>query len=285
MTENERSEELQSTLLEADRLSEEGEDGQALDLLLAAEEGNKDDPTLLCMIGALASGLGIEGMAVDYFTRCIDQSPTDPEVLIVAGSGLAAAGDPGAEPALRLAALTAPNNAAARANYGALLVRTGLIEQGLEELETARSLDPDDAETRRALGVAYLLLGRTTESLDELETAVEADPEDVESRLLWGLVLLSSDELTRAAEALYPLGEAMAQDGTVQLILALAFRLEGWEEEGWVAFSRAEEAQPPVDGASLREVEDALAGEDDAVREILFDELAPMALRQRMFPG
>lgn len=283
MTDIERSEALQSTLLEADRLSEDGEDGEALNLLLAAETDNAEDPTLLCMIGAIASGLGIEGMAVDYFSRCIDLNPTDVEVLIVAGSGLAAAGDPAAEPALRLAALTAPTNPAARSSYGTLLVRTGFLEQGMEELETARKLDPDDADIRRSLGIAYHLLGRSAESLDELESAVEGDPEDPEIRLLWGLTLLASQEVSDAAEALYPLGEAMPQDGTVQMILALTFRLEGWEEEAWVAFSRAESAEPPVDAGSLREVEDAIAGEDEAAQAMLFDELAPMALRQRIF--
>src|SRR5688572_14265000 len=102
---------------------------EALESLLAAEPGNPDDPALLCMIGALAAQLGSEGMAVDYFNRCIDQNPTDVEILILAGAGLAAVGDPAAEPALRLAALTAPGNAAARSNYGALLVRNGLVEQ------------------------------------------------------------------------------------------------------------------------------------------------------------
>lgn len=285
MTEIERSDELQAALLEATRLSDEGQDMEALEVVLAAEKGREEDPTLLCMIGALAAQLGSEGMAVDYFTRCVDQAPTDVEVLIVAGAGLAAVGDPAAEPALRLAALTAPANPAARSNYGTFLVRNGLVEQGIEELEQARTLDPDDADIRRSLGVAYLLQGRAAESLDELESAVEADSDNPDGRLLWGLALLTSGDLSHAAEALYPLGEAIPQDGIVQLILALTFRLEGWEEEAWVAFGRAGEADPPIDAASLREVEDAIADEDNAAREILFDELAPMTLRERMFPG
>ena len=276
---------LQATLVEADRLSEAGQDAEALELLLAAEEGNAEDSTLLCMIGALAAQLGGEGMAVDYFTRCLSHSPSDVEVLILAGTGLAAAGDPGAEPALRLAALTAPDHAVARMQYGALLVRSGLIEQGIEELETSRSLDPADPGTRRHLGVAYLIQGRRAEALIELETATETDEEDGETRLLWGLALLESDEIAEAAEVLYPLGEAMASDAMVQLILALTYSLQGWEEEAWVAFSRAEDAETGVDAPTLREAEEALSQGEEAVRDLLLDELAPTSLRERMFLG
>lgn len=276
-------EDLQATLLEAERLSEAGADAEALDLLLAAEPGNAEDPTLLCMIGALAAQLGAEGMAVDYFTRCVSLNPTDVEVLILAGAGLAAAGDPGAEPVLRLAALTAPTHAVARMQYGALLVRNGLLEQGIEELETSRSLDPDEPETRRYLGIGYLMQGRTSEALAELEMAAENSGEDGEMRLLWGLALLENDQLSAAAEVLYPLGEAMSQDGMVQLLLALTYSLQGWEEEAWVAFSRAEGAEPGIDAATLREAEDALSQGDEAVRDLLLDQLAPASLRERMF--
>lgn len=283
VSETEPGGDLQATLLEADRLSEAGQDAEALELLLAAEPANADDPTLLCMIGALAAQLGGEGMAVDYFTRCVSQNPTDVEVLVLAGTGLAAAGDPGAEPALRLAALTAPDHAVARMQYGALLVRSGLLEQGIEELEASRSLDPAEPETHRHLGVAYLMQGKRSEALAELETAAEIDTEDNETRLLWGLALLESEEIADAAEILYPLGEAMPGDAMVQLLLALTYSLQGWEDEAWVAFSRAESAEPGVDAATLREAEEALSQGEDAVRELLLDELAPISLRERMF--
>ena len=64
VSDSEQGEDLQSTLLEADRLSEAGQDAEALELLLAAEQRHADDPTLLCMIGALAGQLGVEGMAL-----------------------------------------------------------------------------------------------------------------------------------------------------------------------------------------------------------------------------
>lgn len=282
MADIERNEELQAALEEAARLSELGDDAEALDLLLQLESEYSSDATLLCMIGALAEQVGAEGMAVDFFQRCLALGPADVEVLITAGAGLAAMGDPEAEPALRLAALTAPQNPAARMHYGALLVRNGLIAQGIEELVTAKGIDPEDGEIRRELGIAFLLDNRLEEGTDELEAAVAADPEESRSRLLWGLALLQNEEVSRAAEELHPLGSALEQDGEVQLLLALVYALAGWEEESWIALSRAESAEPPVDGATFREVEEALEWGSDAVHDLLVGELAPMTLRERI---
>lgn len=281
----ERTADLQSALVEATRLSEAGEDPAALDLLLRLEPDHSGDPTLLCLIGALAGQVGAEGMAIDFFNRCLALNPSDIEVLITAGAGLSAAGDPGAEPALRLAALTAPQHSAARMHYGALLVRIGLLDQGIQELLAARGLDPADAEIRRELGIAFLLAGRLDTAVDELEAAVAAEPDDPAPRLLWGLALLQANEVSRAAEELHPLGESMAEDGGVQLLLALAFALEDWEEESWGALSRAEAIEPPIDAAAIREVEEALGTGTDAVRDLLMEELAPMMLRERLFIG
>ena len=274
---------LQTALLEATRLSDEGRDGDALDLLLEIEPDHADDPVLLCMIGALAGHLGAEGMAVDFFLRCLATDPVDPQILITAGAGLAAAGDPGAEPALRMAAVTHPEIAAARMHYGALLVRSGVLEQGRDELVAARGLDPEDPDIRRELGIAYFLEGRTEEALEELESAAAAGPEDPEVRLLWGLALVEQRRIAEGAEALHPLAEAVPEDGQVQLLLALAFAAEGWEDEAWLALSRAEAIDPPVDAASLREVEEALEAGTDAALDLLTEEVAPIALRDRIF--
>lgn len=279
----ELDESIDDRLLEASRLAEEGEDGRALELLLALEADHAENPTLLCMIGVLAAHAGAEGMAGDYFRRCLALGPMEPELLVRAGAGLAALDDPQAEPALRAAALMAPELPAARMHYGSYLVRSGLIAQGLEELTAARSLQPEDAGIRRGLGVGYLLTGRSSEALDELEEAVSLDPEDSELRLLYGLALLQERNLERAGEELHPLGEALAASGEVQSILSLLFALVGWEEEAWIAFSRAEEAADPIDRAMLAEVEEALSGGEEAVGSLLLDELAPTALRDRLY--
>lgn len=274
--------ELDELLVEAARLVDDGDEEGALEILLGAERDHPSSATLLCMVGVVASSLGAEGMAADYFRRCLAEEPTDPELLVRAGSGLAGSGDPAAEPALRLAALTAPDFAPARLHYGSWLVRGGLLEQGLEELAAARALDPQDIEVRREAAIANFLAGREADARREMEAVVEMDSEDSEARLLLGLFLLLADEPARAAEELYPAIEGLEEDGEAQLVLALTFALEGWIDEAWLALSRAEAAPEPVTSEAAREVEEALEDGDEAVRDLLLLELAPALLRARV---
>jgi Flp pilus assembly protein TadD len=273
---------VEERLLEASRFAESGEEAEALRLLLATEPDHPEHATLLCMIGALAAHLDAEGIAVDFFHRCLAQNPTDPGLLVTAGAGLAAAGDPEAEPALRMAALLAPALPAARMHYGALLVRSGLLEQGLNELTTARDLDPEDAVIRRELAVGFLLGSRPADALTELDAAVAAAQDDSDSRLLLGLTLLEEGDPARAAEELYPLGVTLAHDGQVQLLLALLFALQGWENEAWLALSRAEAVDEPLDPALVRDAEEAIEEGGEAIRSLLTEEIAASLLRERL---
>ena len=59
------------------------------------------------------------------------------------------------------------------------------------------------------------------------------------------------------------------------IVLALLFALEDWEEEAWLAMSRAESAEPPIDAATVREVEEAIGSGPEAQRELLIEELRP----------
>ncbi|MEX2584453.1 MAG: tetratricopeptide repeat protein [Gemmatimonadota bacterium] len=271
---------LDEQLLEATRLSESGDEHAAMQLLLSLEPEHPEDATLLCMLGALSAHLGSDGMAADFFRRTLAQNPTNPQILVTAGSGLAGSADPAAEAALRLAALTAPELPAARMHYGAYLVRNGLTDQGIEELHAARALDPDDAEIRSHLGTAYLQAKRPAEALQELEAA-SAD-QDPDAKLLYGLVLIQEGDLAEAAEELHPVGEALADEPEVQVLLALLFAAQEWEEEAWLAVSRAEAGSSPIDPAVIREVEEALASGPEAARILLIEEVAPAALRDRL---
>jgi predicted Zn-dependent protease len=273
---------LEESMLQASRLVEDGDEAGALQLLLELEKEHPRDATLLCMIGVVAEHMDAGGMAVDYCRRCLAEEPTDPAVLVPAGAGLAAAGDPAAEPALRLAAITAPAFAPARLHFGSFLVRSGLLEQGMEELSKARELDPESVLALRETAVGYILAGRMDLAVGELETAVAMDADDPDARFLYGLALMQTGDTARAAEELHPASEALGDDGEAQLILALAFALEGWPDEAWLAVSRAEAADSPADSEGVREVEEALEAGDDAIRELLIEELAPVALRSRI---
>ncbi|MQA89126.1 MAG: hypothetical protein GEU90_02645 [Gemmatimonas sp.] len=272
---------IDDELLEASRLSEIGEDAEALELLLRLEPDHPDHATLLCMIGVLASQLGADGMAGDFFRRCLAQNPTDPELLVAAGAGLARSADAAAEGALRLAALSAPDLPPARMHYGAFLVRNGLVEQGLEQLEAARNLDPGP-EVRKQLGIAYVIAGRNREAIAELEAA---SPEDPDARFLLALALIRDADVSSAAEELLPLAEEFAFDGDVQIVLALAFMAEGWEEEAWLSLSRAEAAEIARDPGLVREVEGAFELGPEASRQLLFDAVGPAVLSDRLAVG
>lgn len=273
---------LEERLLAASELSDQDRWEEAFALLLSAEEEHPDDAMLLSMLGVAAEQLGSDGMAVDFFRRALDQQPTDPQLLVTAGAGLAAARHPDAEPALRLAALSAPDNLMARMHYGAYLARSGLFEEALAELGAARDLDPEDADVRRRLGIAYLLAGRTGEARDELEIAAAEAAGDPETLLLFGLVLIQEGDLARAAEELFPLGEILADDAESQTLLSLLFASEGWEEQAWVALSRAEAAPEGGDPEVLREVEEAIEAGEEASQELLLEQVVPGALRDRI---
>jgi len=283
MDEDSSATELESRLLEGLRLTEEDRHAEAFEMLLGLEPDYPESPELLCTLGVLAAYVGSDGVSVDFFRRCLALEPTDPRMLVAAGSGLWRSGDPAAEPALRLAALTAPDLASARHQYGVVLIRSGLMDQGMEELEAACGLDPADAGIRRELAIAHLLGGRPSAAVQQLEEAVGMESDDADMRYFLALALLEGGETSRAAEELYPLGTILAEDGEIQVIISLACALEGWEEEAWLALSRAEAAGQPADTGILREAEEALETGEDAVRRLLLEELAPGALRERIF--
>ena len=273
---------LEEQLLAASELSDEGRWQEALALLLELEPDHSDNATLLCMVGVVADQLGSTGMAVDFFRRTLEQEPTDPQLLTTAGAGLAAARHPDAEAALRLAALSAPDYLPARMHYGAFLARAGLFDEAFAELGAAQELDPEDGEVRRRLGIAYMLAGRGAEAVAELEIAAAEAADDPEATFLFGLLLIQEGDASRAAEELYPLGEVLAEDAESQVLLALLFAAEGWENEAWLALSRAEAATVRGDPEVVREVEEAIEAGEEASRTLLLQEVVPSALRDRI---
>src|SRR3990172_5928762 len=126
-------------------LGDEGRWQEMADLLaLAVRDEDEPDPYLLCWWGVAERELGNESAAYDAFKRCLATEPVDPSLLAMAGSGIAAFHDPAAESALRAAALTAPDLAFTRLQYGSYLAREGLYREAVEHLEAAVRLEPED---------------------------------------------------------------------------------------------------------------------------------------------
>jgi Flp pilus assembly protein TadD len=273
--------ELLAELAEASAMADEGDWMAALNVLLTAEQRFPLDPTLLCMTGVALRETGADDVAYDYFRRCLAQSPADPQLLVTAGSEIARWDDPDAERVLRLAALTAPEMAQARLEYGVYLAREGHLDTSISELETARRLDPADPRTHLELGIALLRADRIQESLAELEEALSLAPEDDWLLAIVGLALIDSRSMEDAAERLRLASLARPHDWEIHGAAALGASAVGWEDEAWAALARAE-AAPEADLSLLRDLEQVLeAGAEDA-EEYLRTEVGPSLLRQRL---
>jgi Flp pilus assembly protein TadD len=273
---------LQDWFQEAYRLSEEGRWDEVFRVLRDAEGEHPNDPALLCMLGVAADHAEVGGLAYEYFRRSLAEQPTDPAVLVQLGAGLARYDDPDAEGILRLAALSAPQMAAARLEYGAYLAREGMTDLSLEELGAARSLAPEDPRVGREMAVALLLAGRAVEGAEELERALAHEAEESDVLLLHGLALVQAGRADEGAEVLYRAGEALADDGEAQLLVALACASQEWWDQAWDALARADVAVQAPPSELTREVEDALEGGAEDARALLEEHLAPSVLRERL---
>lgn len=282
---NEPDAPLLDQLQDATRLTEEGRWEEAFELLASLEADHPEDPMLLSMLGVVAAEVDASESAYDYFRRAVGAQPEDPHVLVTLGRALARYDDPEAEGLLRLAAVTAPELADARLAYGAYLAREGIFDVALAELQAARGLEPENPRAARELGVAHLLGGKAEDGVDALEEATALDAEDAELRLLFGLSLLAVDRVPEAAEELVRAARELPGDADAQLAAALAAASQGWEDEAWSALARAEVAPAPPDAQLLREVEEALAEEEEGARSLLVDEVGPPLLRERLLEG
>ena len=246
-------------------------------------EAHPDDAYLLCWLGMAERELGLEGVAYERFKRALEQEPRDPVLLATAGNALAHFDDPGAEGALRTAALLGPALAQTRWMYGAWLAREGLVEEALAELGVARDLDPEDGLIRTELGVALALAGRLEEAAVAFGEAVELEPEDSWAQALFGLALNETGDPDAAARELETAAEARPDDADVQLLAALALAQIGEEDRALVMLERARLlVDEGTDRQLVLEVEDHLESGPEAAGRFLRTSLGPTSLRERL---
>lgn len=282
MSEQNESDKMDAVLREAAAFADESDWPRAYRLLRDEEATYPESATLLCMLGVAARELGSDGEASDHLRRALALQPTDPLLLVSIGVGLAAVDDPAAEGALRLAALTAPELAVARHQYGAYLAREGMLAHALTELQAAAEMDAANAEIHADLAGALFLDHQAPEALAAWEIALAAAEDDAPLRGLYGLALLESGNMEEAAEQLHRASEEFAADGELQLVTALAAAAVGWDGAAWDALARAELVADALDPGLIAEVEEAVgAGPDDAAA-LLTEHLAPSLLRQRL---
>lgn len=263
-------------------LGEEGRWDDMAALLGDALETDPDDPYLLCWLGVAEREAGRNGSAYEVFKRCVAQDPIDPQLLALAGSGLAAFDDPDAERVLRAAALTGPTIPMARLHYGAFLARAGMFDAGIEQLRAAADLDPEDAATHGELGNAFALKGDWDAAEDAFADALGLAPDDSWTRVLLGLVLVERKDIEGAATVLLEAAAERPDDAEAQVLAALAAGAAGWEAPALEALARTAFSAEPIDSGLYDEVDGALARGPVDARALLVDDLAPSALRERL---
>ncbi|HEX6135270.1 MAG TPA: hypothetical protein VFZ24_14975 [Longimicrobiales bacterium] len=273
---------VEAVLKQALDLGEEQRFEEMAQLLAQALEDEPDEPYLLGWLGVAERELGNDGAAYDYFKRCIAAEPVDPQLLALAGAGLAAFDDPDAESTLRAAALTGPELAITRLQYGAYLAREGVFGEALEQLEAAARIEPDDPVVHGEIGIAHALKGDLRSAATAMEHALTLAEDDSWTRLLLGLVLAEMNRREDAAEQLTRAALERPQDGEAQVLAALAAAAVGWDDAAQDALARAEYADEGADATTLADAEERLAAGPDQAAALLRDTLGPSILHERL---
>jgi Flp pilus assembly protein TadD len=267
---------------EAQQLGTEDRWEEARTMLVEALEQHPDHPLLLCWAGLASQQLGEDGHAYELFRQALAQGSEDPFVLAAAGSGMAAFDDPGAEPALRAAALTAPDFPFARSAYGAYLAREGLFAEAIDELEAAHRLAPEDADVALDLAVARLRSGDSAQGIATLEEALSLRADDSWTRAMLGMAHAVAGEGEAAAEVLHQASLERPEDVEVQLVAALAAAAQGWDDEAHRAMAAAEAAAEALDAVIIDEVQEAIDEGAVEAEVLLREHLAASILRDRL---
>jgi len=274
--------ELEPLLERALSLADEGDWESMAELLEEHLSRFEDDAAVHCWLGVAERELGLLGSSYERFRRALALNPEDPYVLATAGNGVTGFDDPDAEPALRTAALLAPDVALTRFLYGAYLAREGLVAEGLKELGVAHSLAPEDPQIAFELGVARYLSRDIEGAADAMGDAVRLDPDDGWTRVVFGLVLLEADRFDEAVGDLSEGAHLNPEDVEAQLVAALAAGATGAEALAYEMLERARIRAAAEDSDLLLTVEDRVDGGPEGCRAFLMEELAPDVLRRRL---
>lgn len=274
--------EVAETLKQALQLGEEQRFEEMAQLLARALQDEPDEPYVLGWLAVAERELGNDGAAYEYFKRCVAAEPLDPQLLALAGSGLAAFDDPDAETTLRAAALMGPELAITRLQYGAYLAREGMFVEALEQLEAAARIEPDDPVVHGELGIAHALKGDLQSAAASMERALALAEDDSWTRLLHGLVLFEMRRTEEAAEELVRAAIERPQDAEAQVLGALSAAAVGWDDAAQDALARAEFAEEGADPELLTEAEDRIAVGADPAAAFLRDTVGPSILHDRL---
>jgi predicted Zn-dependent protease len=157
-----------------------------------------------------------------------------------------------------------------------------LFEEAMHHLEAAVALAPDDPAMHGERGIALALKGDAAGAITSMELALDLAPEDSWTRLLVGLLHLELGDVEEGATALLEAAAERDTDFEAQVLAALAAATQGWEDRAHEALARADLADEGRDIELLAEIEERLAVGPAAARELLFENLAPAILHERL---
>jgi tetratricopeptide (TPR) repeat protein len=269
---------LQRTL----EMARDGEWDQVADVLREALSDHPESPYVLCWLGMAERELGMDGIAYERFKQALALEPEDPVLLSTAGTALARFDDPAAEAALRTAAMVAPELAQARWMYGAYLIREGMLEKGMEELDAAVRLDPENPTIHLERGVGRAMGGELEAATHALATSAELDPEDGWALILLGLTWLELGELEEAARHLEEGARLRVDDLEAQLLAALVLAVLEVHGSALEMLERARLQAQGADETLVLEVEDRIEGSGEEALAFLRNSLGPSSFRARL---
>lgn len=276
------SDAVEEVLRTAFLYAEDGAWDRAAEVMRDALEGDREDPYLLCSLGLAERELGMDGIAYERFKQVLATESEDPILLATVGTAIAAFDDPSAEPALRTAALLAPNLPQTRCLYGAYLSREGMVDKALEELAAAAELDPEDPVIPLEQGVAQAFRGDFESAYLSFARSVELEPRNGWGLVLLGLVALQSGDLEESCPALEKGARVRPDDLEAQLLAALALRATGWKERAFEMLERGRFTAEGSDLGLVEQAEEQMEIGPQAALEFLEESLGPSSFRQRL---
>lgn len=130
------------------------------------------------------------------------------------------------------------------ARKAAALARTERVEEALECLERALSLDPDNGEIWTTQGVALLQSGRPAEALASLDRARALDPDSAGTLQMKGLALQGLDRLEEAVASFEAALALVPEAAEVWRLKGRALVRLGRVQEGLACWERALRLDP-----------------------------------------
>lgn len=191
-----------------------------------SQEINADRVEAQLNLSALETRLGNTEAAIERARRALHFAPHEPVTHVNLADVLRRGGPSGereAERVLREGLARQPASAELRLALGLSLVRQGLPEEALSEIERSYRQAPDSRRIAYTYAIALQSAGRIDESIAVLEQARSRAPRDPE--LLYALATIERDRGRRAAAARWA-GALLALDPTDRRAQSLLRSLE-----------------------------------------------------------